>query len=153
MKIILLLFIYLLFFVFLFLTADYMDQMCGKVMELTKLQSAGILTLTRLWRYKHNMDCTITITAPPHNRVLIRIIKVDIDEDKYRCNDWVQIYDGNKLKSFPTGDDEEMWVFSGLCVYVCVGVVGLPLLTVDEKMSSSFFVSFFIFFFPFFKLE
>lgn len=61
------------------------------------------LKLVRYRDYRANMDCTMTIKAPPGKQIMIYFTKLDIKEKRikfgYSCEDYLELFDGTSTSS------------------------------------------------------
>ncbi|XP_041375515.1 uncharacterized protein LOC121388296 isoform X2 [Gigantopelta aegis] len=72
----------------------FMDRNCDNKLVLDGAGS-GILELTSSSRYARNMNCFLVLTAPPNQRILVRLLKLDIHSGLDPCSDWIQLVDGS----------------------------------------------------------
>ncbi|XP_041375516.1 uncharacterized protein LOC121388296 isoform X3 [Gigantopelta aegis] len=89
---------------------DFMDRNCDNKLVLDGAGS-GILELTSSSRYARNMNCFLVLTAPPNQRILVRLLKLDIHSGLDPCSDWIQLVDG----SSPSHSDEPCKVSDFTC--------------------------------------
>ncbi|XP_041376921.1 zinc metalloproteinase nas-39-like [Gigantopelta aegis] len=70
-----------------------MDKNCNNDL-LMKDSGSGFLELTSSSRYDNNMDCFLVLTAPPNQRMLVRLLKLNLHSGLDPCSDWMQLFDG-----------------------------------------------------------
>ena len=60
--------------------------------------------------FPNNQDCIYTISTPSDTYVMLTFRVIDINNDQWNCNDYLQIRDGGSMESLLLTSDESYFI-------------------------------------------
>ncbi|XP_045173408.2 low-density lipoprotein receptor-related protein 12-like [Mercenaria mercenaria] len=82
------------------LLSYYMDDNCNGTVDLTDIDSI-LLQLTKKSTYQPDIDCSLLISSTKYDQFMLYFMHFDISSDEQQgcTEDWLEVHDGNNVKS------------------------------------------------------